>query len=183
MSAVIASTTPWQVGIAVGIAVIAVAAAIVITIVLLAMRIAKQAKTAVDAVEVVRQQTDELGGIAPDQRLGRADPARRPVAAEGGGREVNLLALTSNGYWTIALGIGAVAAVVVAILLGVLIVTRPEHREVGRRPARDRGRRSARTRRTSRSSRRPRRCSALIVTEAVVQDGYMNALTDGYGGR
>jgi hypothetical protein len=23
---------------------------------------------------------------------------------------------------------------------------------------------------------------ALIVTEAVIQDGYMNALTDGYGG-
>ena len=64
MPAVIASTTAWQVGIAVGIAVIAVAAVIVITIVLLARRIAKQAKTAVDAVEVVRQQTDELGGIA-----------------------------------------------------------------------------------------------------------------------
>ena len=43
---------------------IAVAAVIVITIVLLAMRIAKQAKTAEDAVEVIRQQTAELGGIA-----------------------------------------------------------------------------------------------------------------------
>ena len=64
MPAVIASTTAWLVGIAVGIAVIAVAAVIVITIVLLARRIAKQATTAVDAVEVVRQQTDELGGIA-----------------------------------------------------------------------------------------------------------------------
>ena len=64
MPAVIASTTAWQVGIAIGIAVIAVAAVIVITIVLLAMRIAKQARTAVEAVEVVRRQTDELGGIA-----------------------------------------------------------------------------------------------------------------------
>ena len=64
MPAVIASTTAWQVGLAIGIAVIAVAAAIVITIVLLAMRIAKQARTAVEAVEVVRQQTDELSGIA-----------------------------------------------------------------------------------------------------------------------
>jgi hypothetical protein len=62
--AVIASTTAWQVGIAVGIAVIAVAAVIVITIVLLANRIAKQAATAVEAVEVVRRQTDELGGVA-----------------------------------------------------------------------------------------------------------------------
>ena len=60
----IASATQWQVGIAVGIAVVAVAAVIVITIVLLAMRIAKQAKTAVGAVEVVRAQTAELGGIA-----------------------------------------------------------------------------------------------------------------------
>ena len=41
-----------------------------IAIVLLALRIAKQAKTAVGALEVVRQQTAELGGIAPDQRLG-----------------------------------------------------------------------------------------------------------------
>jgi hypothetical protein len=60
---VIASTTAWQVGIAIGIAVIAVAAVIVITIVLLANRIAKQAATAVEAVEVVRRQTDELGGV------------------------------------------------------------------------------------------------------------------------
>jgi hypothetical protein len=41
-----------------------VAATIVITIVALAMRIAKQAKAAEEAVEVVRQQTAELGGIA-----------------------------------------------------------------------------------------------------------------------
>jgi hypothetical protein len=61
---VIASTTQWQVGIALGIVVIAVAAVIVITIVLLARRIATQAKTAVGAVEVVRVQTAELGGIA-----------------------------------------------------------------------------------------------------------------------
>jgi uncharacterized membrane protein len=61
---VIASATQWQVGIALGIAVVAVAAVIVITIVLLAMRIARQAKTAVQAVEVVRQQTTELGGVA-----------------------------------------------------------------------------------------------------------------------
>ena len=61
---VIASTTQWQVGLALGIAVVAVAAVIVITIVLLALRIAKQAKTAVGAVEVVRRQTADLGGIA-----------------------------------------------------------------------------------------------------------------------
>ena len=60
----VAASTQWQVGIALGIVVIAVAAAIVITIVLLARRIAKQAKTAEQAVEVVRTQTAELGGIA-----------------------------------------------------------------------------------------------------------------------
>ena len=57
-------STEWQLGIALGIAVIAVAAVIVIVIVLLAIRIAKQAKTAEQAVEVVRQQTAELGGVA-----------------------------------------------------------------------------------------------------------------------
>jgi hypothetical protein len=59
-----ASSTGWQVGIALGVVVIAVAAAIVITIVLLARRIAAQAQTAVGAVEIVRLQTAELGGIA-----------------------------------------------------------------------------------------------------------------------
>jgi hypothetical protein len=60
----LASETAWQVGLVLGIVVIAVAAAIVITIVLLARRIAKQAQTAVEAVGVVREQTAELGGIA-----------------------------------------------------------------------------------------------------------------------
>ena len=53
-------TSQWQFGLVIGIVVIAVAAVIVIMIVLLAMRIAKQAKIAEGAVEVVRQQTDEL---------------------------------------------------------------------------------------------------------------------------
>jgi MFS superfamily sulfate permease-like transporter len=52
--------TGWVVGIALGVVVIAVAAAIVIAIVMLAMRIAKQAETAVGAVGMVRDQTSEL---------------------------------------------------------------------------------------------------------------------------
>ena len=56
-------TSQWQLGLVIGIVVIAVAAVIVITIVMLAKRIAKQAKTAEGAVEVVRQQTEELPGI------------------------------------------------------------------------------------------------------------------------
>ena len=59
-----ASTAGWTVGIILGVVVIAVAAVIVIVIVALAARIAKQAKTCEQAVEVVRQQTTELGGIA-----------------------------------------------------------------------------------------------------------------------
>jgi MFS superfamily sulfate permease-like transporter len=54
----------WTLGIVIGSVVIAVAAAIVVTIVWLAMRIAKQARIADQAVEVVRQQTAELGGVA-----------------------------------------------------------------------------------------------------------------------
>ena len=54
----------WLTGIVLGVVVIAVAAVIVVTIVLLANRIARQAKTAEGAVEVVRQQTADLGGIA-----------------------------------------------------------------------------------------------------------------------
>ena len=53
----------WQLGIVLGVVVILVAALIVITIVMLAMRISRQARTAVGAVELLRQQTDELSGI------------------------------------------------------------------------------------------------------------------------
>jgi threonine/homoserine/homoserine lactone efflux protein len=52
----------WLTGIVLGVVVIAVAAVIVITIVALASRIARQARTAEGAVEVVRQQTVALDG-------------------------------------------------------------------------------------------------------------------------
>jgi len=58
------ASAAWTVGIILGVVVILVAAAILITIVSLAARIAKQARTAEEAVEVVRAQTDGLGGIA-----------------------------------------------------------------------------------------------------------------------
>ena len=59
-----AASTGWVVGIAIGVVVIAVAAAIVIAIVALAMRIANQAATAEQAVDVVRRQTADMGGVA-----------------------------------------------------------------------------------------------------------------------
>jgi hypothetical protein len=60
---VVAASTGWWVGLALGIVVIGVAAAIVIAIVLLARRIAAQARGAVEGVDTVRAQTDELSGI------------------------------------------------------------------------------------------------------------------------
>jgi hypothetical protein len=56
--------TGWTVGLILGIVVVLVAAAIVITIVRLVARIADQASTAERAVEQIRIQTAELGGIA-----------------------------------------------------------------------------------------------------------------------
>jgi uncharacterized membrane protein len=64
MSVVIGASTGWAVGLVLGVVVVLVAAAIVITIVVLATRIAAQARTAVDGVEKVRQQTEALSGIA-----------------------------------------------------------------------------------------------------------------------
>jgi uncharacterized membrane protein len=60
----VAASSGWYVGLTLGIVVVLVAAAIVIAIVALAQRIASQARTAVDGVDAVRAQTDELGGVA-----------------------------------------------------------------------------------------------------------------------
>lgn len=59
----VGASTLWYVGLALGVVVIAVAGVIVIVIVALAFRIAKQARTTVPAVEKVREQTAQLGGI------------------------------------------------------------------------------------------------------------------------
>jgi hypothetical protein len=64
MASVIGASTGWWIGLVLGVVVIAVAAVIVIAIVMLARRIAGQARGAVEGVEVVRVQTDELPGIA-----------------------------------------------------------------------------------------------------------------------
>ena len=64
VNTVIGASTGWWVGLVLGIVVIAVAAVIVIVIVNLARKIAGQARAAVEGVELVRAQTDELGGIA-----------------------------------------------------------------------------------------------------------------------
>jgi hypothetical protein len=84
MAGVIGTSTGWQVGLVLGVVVILVAAAIVIVIVALAVRIAKQARTAVEGVGVVRAQTAELGGVAcindSGVRILRSARALRKVA-------------------------------------------------------------------------------------------------------
>jgi len=60
---VVGASTGWYIGLALGIVVVAVAAGIVITIVMLATKISKQARTAVEGVEKVREQTTGLAGI------------------------------------------------------------------------------------------------------------------------
>ena len=59
-----ASSAGWLIGIGVGIVVVTVAALIVLTIISLAVKISKQAAGAVEAVEVVRSNTEELPNIA-----------------------------------------------------------------------------------------------------------------------
>jgi len=60
---VVTAAAGWTVGLVLGVVVILVAAAILIVIVALAARIAAQARTAEEAVEVVRAQTTGLDGI------------------------------------------------------------------------------------------------------------------------
>jgi hypothetical protein len=88
--------------------------------------------------------------------------------------------MSSHDYWWVALGIGLVAALVVAALLLILIrtVTSIEKSVDGLLVVA--------TKVAGNTANIPQLEAtapvlSLIVTEAVVQDGYMNALTDGYG--
>ena len=91
------------------------------------------------------------------------------------------LALTSNGYWVLALVLGAVAAVVVALLLAVLIKTVGSIEKSVEGLLEVAGKVAANTANIPQlEATAP--VLAQIVDEAVIQDGYMNALTDGYDG-
>jgi hypothetical protein len=90
-------------------------------------------------------------------------------------------ALANHGAWGIALGIGLVAALIVAALLAYLVraVTDIDRSagallDVAGKVATN----------TANIPQLEATAPVLgsIVEEAVVQDGYMNALTDGYGG-
>ncbi len=94
---------------------------------------------------------------------------------------MTLAALSSHTYWAIALGIALGAAVIVAILLTVLVEA------VGSIERSVDGLLEVAGQVSSNTANIPQLEAtapvlALIVDEAVVQDGYMNALTDGFGG-
>jgi hypothetical protein len=89
--------------------------------------------------------------------------------------------LTNHRAWVLALIIGVVAAVAVAALLGMLMrATSDIRRSVGQLLERA-GQVAANT---SNIPQLEATAPVLgqIVDEAIVQDAYMNALTDGYGG-
>jgi hypothetical protein len=93
---------------------------------------------------------------------------------------VTPLAVSGDTYWAIALCIGLVAAVVVAILLVMLLQHIARIRRSVDGLLEVAGKVGANTASIPQlQATAP--VLALIVEEAVVQDGYMNALTDGYG--
>ncbi|HEX5781255.1 MAG TPA: hypothetical protein VFX80_05010 [Solirubrobacteraceae bacterium] len=89
--------------------------------------------------------------------------------------------MSGNEYWTIALIIGLVAALIVAALLWMLL------RSVAGIEKSVDGLLVTATAVAGNTANIPQLqltapVLAEIVEEAVVQDGYMNALTDGFGG-
>jgi len=93
---------------------------------------------------------------------------------------VTVFAVSGDTYWTIALLIGLAAAIVVAILLVLLL------QAIGRIRRSVEGLLTVAGAVGANTAHIPQLEAtapvlAEIVTEAVVQDGYMNALTDGYG--
>jgi hypothetical protein len=94
---------------------------------------------------------------------------------------MTVLALTNHGAWGIALIIGLVAALAVAALLVILIRSVIDIDRSSAALLDVAGKVAANT---SNIPQLEATAPVLgkIVQEAVVQDGYMNALTDGYGG-
>jgi hypothetical protein len=93
---------------------------------------------------------------------------------------MTIAAISGNTYWALALGIGLVAALAVAALLAVLVTAvRSIERSVDGllEVAGQIGANTANIPQLEATAP----VLALIVEEAIVQDGYMNALTDGFG--
>jgi predicted permease len=95
---------------------------------------------------------------------------------------VNVYALTNHGAWGIALIIGLVAALAVAALLAILVRTVMQIDRSAQSLLNVAGQVAGNTANIPQlEATGP--VLGLIVDEAIVQDGYMNALTDGFGGR
>jgi len=93
---------------------------------------------------------------------------------------MTVLAISGHGYWTIALLIGLVAALAVAALLVMLLVYVERIKRSVDGLLATAGAVSANTANIPQlQATAP--VLAQIVDEAVVQDGYMSALTDGFG--
>ncbi len=91
------------------------------------------------------------------------------------------LAASATTLWTVALVIGLVAALIVAALLAILVRTVHDIDASADALLAVAGEVAGNTANIPQlEATAP--VLALIVDEAVVQDGYMNALTDGYGG-
>jgi hypothetical protein len=94
---------------------------------------------------------------------------------------VTVAAVSGDTYWTIALVVGLVAALAVVVLLVLLL------QNLGRIQRSVAGLLEVAGKVGANTANIPQLEAtapvlALIVEEAVVQDGYMNALTDGFGG-
>jgi hypothetical protein len=93
---------------------------------------------------------------------------------------VTTVAVTGDTYWTISLLVGLVAAVVVVILLALLLQNLARIQSSVDGLLEVAGKVGANTAYIPQlEATAP--VLALIVDEAIVQDGYMNALTDGFG--
>ena len=91
------------------------------------------------------------------------------------------LAVTNNDLWTIALVIGLAAALIVAGLLVLLVRAVQSIDRSATNLLEVAGKVAGNTAHLP-ELQATAPVLGLIVEEAVVQDGYMNALTDGYGG-
>jgi hypothetical protein len=93
---------------------------------------------------------------------------------------VTVVALSSHDYWSIALVIGLLAALVVAGLLAALLVNTAKIRRSVENLLETAGEVGANTAHIPELEATAPVLSQ-IVDEALVQDAYMNALTDGFG--
>src|SRR6201999_2825371 len=106
----------------------------------------------------------------------------RPGASKGGGRKmISVAALSDHGAWWIGLAIALVAALAVTALLAVLVAAVQDIKQSVNGLLDVAGKVATNTANIPQLEATAPVLN-LIVDEAIVQDGYMNALTDGYGG-